>query len=173
MTTAGNAPQELQTIAAALDFTITHMGGTNWSLVSKRTDGTWVINGDYGIAWYPAETWNDDGSEPTREDYFDVEYDFETYEVSNLAEFAAWATEYMTAPGAAESEADRNARAKSEGHADGAAAYAKDGDQPHSAVTTAAHNASTFAFTDNGSARAIYGQAYINGWYDAKLADQA
>jgi hypothetical protein len=80
-----------------LDFLPAHQGGTWWALVSETTGGTWIVNNDFGIAWYPGKTWHDDGALPTHEDYFDVEYDDETGEVSNLAEFAAWAAEQMTA----------------------------------------------------------------------------
>lgn len=152
----------------SLDFTATSMSG-NWSvLVSETTDGTWVINDDFGICWYPGKTWHEDGSEPTRENYFDVEYDDETDEVSNVAEFATWIVAQIAIPN--EAESDRNDRAGRQGHEDGARAYAEHGDQPHSAITLAAYNASTWAFTEGGDARAIYGSAYIEGWYTAYTA---
>lgn len=46
------------------DFAPEHMGGNWWVLVSERGDGTWVLNTDHILSWYPGETWNEDGSEP-------------------------------------------------------------------------------------------------------------
>lgn len=167
------APRELTTTQHILKtehqqvFTAEHMGGPVWALVSANANGTLVINDDYGIAWYPGQTWNEDGSEPTVTADFDVNYDDETDEY-NVAEFAAWAAKLMSAPDATEADTDRDARAKREGEAAGAAAYTAYGDLNHYTMTDLGVAAAQATFSERGSSRAIYSMAFVFGYNTAK-----
>jgi hypothetical protein len=44
-------------------FTPTDMGGNFWALVSRYSDGTWVLNEDWVLTWYPGDTFGEDGYE--------------------------------------------------------------------------------------------------------------
>lgn len=44
-------------------FTPTDMGGNFWALVSRYSDGTWVLNEDWILTWYPGGTFDEDGYE--------------------------------------------------------------------------------------------------------------
>lgn len=168
------APQHLTNIQHAMatnhgmHFVTEQMGGNVWNLVHETPNGAWVINGDYGVLWFPGSTRNDEDAEAIRETYFDdVEYDDDDEPL--IAPFAAWAAQQMAAPDATESETDRETRARHEGHAAGIAAHAEHGDLRHSLMTDLAIQTASAAFPTGGPAVAIYGMAFVNGYTDAQL----
>jgi hypothetical protein len=72
-----------------LTFTPVHFGGTEWTLVADVTDGTWTLTADSNLAWYPGDTFDDEGSEPE----FEAQIDCTTPE-----HIAAAAHNIITAP---------------------------------------------------------------------------
>lgn len=157
------------TLASAhgMHFIAEQMGGNVWVLANETADGAWVINGDYGVLWYPGDTRNDEDSDLIRETYFgEIDYDDDDEPI--LTEFIVWAVQQMTAPDATENNVDHEARARREGLAAGTAAYAEHGDLRNSVMTSLAVTTAEEAFPAGGDAVVIFGSAFVNGYTEAQ-----